>query len=276
MVGSFVLCAAAVAGCSLSEQVPEADEDPREAAAAGDGAASSGPADALTVYDYEITVVNLSQGQPFSPPVIATHRGDGGVWKLGLPAIDGVVQIAENGNNGPLVAALTERRLAGELVDVGQGTSPLVPAGSPGAGPLGDGPCADGCPDRTTLRLYAPADDPRLSWVSMLVCTNDGFTGVNSIELPTEIGEELVVEATGYETSTEENTEDLADIMPPCQGLIGVASASGAPGTAESNPDLAESGNVVPHRGVIGGAELDPAIHGWGDPVAKIIVTRIS
>jgi hypothetical protein len=271
---SFVLAAVAAAGCSISDRIPTADSLPGSGSADGDGAA--GPADALTVYDYEITVVNLSQGQPFSPPVIATHRGDGGVWKLGTPAGNGVVQIAENGNNGPLMTELTDRRLAGELVDVGQGTSPLVPAGSPGAGPLGDGPCAQGCPDRATLRLYAPADDPRLSWVSMLVCTNDGFTGVNSVELPTEIGEEVVVEATGYETSTERNTEDLADIMPPCQALIGVTSPSGAPGTAESNPELAESGNVVPHRGIIGGAELDPAIHGWGDPVAKLIITRIS
>jgi len=231
--------------------------------------------DGILVYDYEITVINLTQGQPLSPPVLATHRADVEVWKLASPAGNGVIQIAENGNPGPLIAELTERRAAGELTDVRAGAAPLVPPGSPGATALGSGPCAAGCADRVTLRLYAPADDPRLSWVSMVVCTNDGFTGDSGIELPTTIGEETVIEARAYETSTEMNTENLADIMPPCQGLIGVLSPSGAPGIAESNPALAETGNIIPHRGVIGGVELDPAVHGWAEPVSKIIVTRV-
>jgi hypothetical protein len=114
-----------------------------------------------------------------------------------------------------------------------------------------------------------------LSWVSMLVCTNDGFTGVNGIELPTEIGDEVVFEAAAYETSTERNTEVFADIMPPCQSIIGITSPSGAPGTAQSNPELAEKGTIVPHRGIIGNAELQAGVHGWGEPVAKLIVTRV-
>ena len=42
----------------------------------------------------------------------------------------------------------------------------------------------------------------------------------------------------GYDAGTELNTEDFADIVPPCQGLIGVSSEDG--GTGMSDPSLAE------------------------------------
>jgi len=110
----------------------------------------------------------------------------------------------------------------------------------------------------------------------MLVCTNDGFTGVGGVLLPTEVGSEVVIQTPGYETSTERNTEVLGDIMPPCQSLIGMRSPTGAPGTAQSNRALAESGTILPHRGIIGGRELDPAVHSWRDPAGKIIIKRVS
>jgi hypothetical protein len=42
-----------------------------------------------------------------------------------------------------------------------------------------------------------------------------------------------------------------------------------------SNPALAEHRVVRHHRGIQGGSDLVPAIHGWTDPVAKIVITRI-
>jgi hypothetical protein len=232
--------------------------------------------DALSAYDYEITFVNLTQGQPMSPPVLATHEGTGVVWKLGAAASNGVVQIAENGNNGPMLAELGKARADNTVFEFVQaGATPLAPAGSPGSTKEAAAPCAGGCPDRVTVRILAPAGDPRLSVVSMLVCTNDGFTGDNSIELPLVIGKERVVELRGYETSTERNTELLADIMPPCQGIIGVASSTKAPGTAQSNPALAEKGSIVAHRGVTGSGDLQVARHGWAEPVAKLTITRV-
>ena len=51
--------------------------------------------------------------------------------------------------------------------------------------------------------------------------------------------------------------------MPPCDGLGQ---------TGESNPSLAEGGVVKPHAGIIGGADLSPAIHGWTGPVLKVTI----
>ena len=106
--------------------------------------------------------------------------------------------------------------------------------------------------------------------VAMLICTNDGFTGIDSIRLPAQ---STTVYARGYETRTEQNTEDFADIVPPCQGLIGVSSED--PGTGQSNPALAEDGVVIPHVGIIGDDDLQRAVHDWSDPVAKIVIERV-
>jgi hypothetical protein len=104
----------------------------------------------------------------------------------------------------------------------------------------------------------------------MLICTNDGFTGVDSLRLPKDVGA-VVVRSAGYDAGTELNT---GDIVPPCQGLVGVS--SGEPGTGTSNPALAEGGVIHHHPGIAGGADLVPAIHGWTDPVAEITVERVA
>lgn len=222
--------------------------------------------------DYEVTVTNLTRGQPFSPPVVATHRGVGDLWHVSEPASFDVKEIAENGNNSPLLDTLRQRRLAGSIFDYQQLAStamapgPLVPTGRPGSASF---------PATVKGRIRASRRENRISWVSMLVCTNDGLTGVDGERLPTKLRRSVTYKVNAFETQTERNTEDLADIMPPCQGLIGVRPADNAPGTAQSNPSLAESGAIIPHAGIVGNAELDPAVHGWGNPVGKIVVKRV-
>ncbi len=70
--------------------------------------------------------------------------------------------------------------------------------------------------------------------------------------------------------SKKTNTEDFADIVPPCQDLIGVSSADA--GTGDSNPALAEGGVIAAHSGIQGGTDLTVSDHGWTDPVARITV----
>jgi len=88
----------------------------------------------------------------------------------------------------------------------------------------------------------------------MLICSNDGFTGVDSLALPAEIGDRSSMLTAGYDAGTEINTEDFADFVPPCQGLIGVS--SGEPGTGTTNPALAEGGVIHHHLGIAGGGDI--------------------
>lgn len=236
--------------------------------------ACAGPANAQTddVRDYEVTMFNLTRGQPLSPPVIATHRGDAKVWHLTQAASLEVKEIAENGNNAPLLNKLRLQRNSGSVFDYQQAASaamapgPLVPGGRAGSATF---------PDKVTARIRGSRRNNRISWVSMLVCSNDGFTGVDGAKLPAKRGKRVVYQTSAYETQTERNTEDFADIMPPCQALIGVRPADGAPGVAQSNPALAESGNIIPSSGIVGNNELDPATFGWSNPVGKIMIKRV-
>jgi hypothetical protein len=107
------------------------------------------------------------------------------------------------------------------------------------------------------------------------VCTNDGFTGVDGLKLPAKVGRSVTASTVAYDTGTERDTENFADIMPPCQALIGVHSSTGAPGTAMSNPALAEGGVIALNAGIQGGHDLDPAVHGWTGPVGQVTVKRV-
>jgi hypothetical protein len=125
-----------------------------------------------------------------------------------------------------------------------------------------------------TLTVAGTSSAKYISWESMLICTNDGFTGLDRVRLPNGVGDTVTLHTNAYDAGTEVDTEDFADIVPPCQGLVGVS--SGEPGTGVSNPALAEGGVIHHHGGILGIADLVPAIHGWTDPVAEVVIERVS
>jgi hypothetical protein len=223
--------------------------------------ASLAAADA-PVATYEVTISDLTAGQPLTPPVVATHRAATSMFTVGQPASFALKEIAENGNLAPMISQVESDK---HVADSAAASAPLVPAGLPGSAMFGDS---------VTLTVSASEGAKFLSFASMLICTNDGFTGVDSLRLPKDVGDAVIARSAGYDAGTELNTEDFADIVPPCQGLVGVS--SGEPGTGTSNPALAEGGVIHHHPGIVGGADLLPAVHGWTDPVAEITVERVS
>jgi hypothetical protein len=210
---------------------------------------------------YRVRIVNLTDGQPLTPPVIATHRSDFNLFRVGDLASVGVMQVAENGNVPNLVSALVQAVGVAEVV---AGAEPLVPGGLPGSASH---------PHRASFVIEAPHSARFISFASMLICTNDGFTGINRIRLPEDKGDSKVIVANGYDAGTEMNTEDFADIVPPCQSLVGVTGSD--PGTGASDPSLLEGGVIHHHPGISGGADLVPTVHGWDDPVVRIRITRV-
>ncbi len=209
-------------------------------------AVAASPAAGQQNVTYNVTIENLTSGQPFTPPVVAAHTSGMDVFSVGEAASAEVQAIAENGNNEPLVALLGG---SAAVVDSATGTAPVMPGES------------------ATITVEAPAGS-LLSVVFMLICTNDGFSGVDSMTLPASGSES--VDANAYDAGTENNTEDFADIVPPCQDLIGVSSDDA--GTGETNTALAEGGVITAHQGIQGGTDLTVSDHGWTDPVARITV----
>ncbi len=209
---------------------------------------------------YKVTITNLTDGQPLTPPLLATHSLNIGMFDVGQAANPAIQQIAENGNLGPMIDALSG---SSEVHEYLVGDAPLVPAANPGGTPF---------PSSATFYIDAAPGQNGLSWASMLICTNDGFTGLDTVRLPKQLNVPATYYTYGYDAGTEINTEDFADMVPPCQGLIGVGSDDA--GTGETNPALAEGGIIFHHAGVAGGNDL-VAIHDWDGPVASVTVERV-
>ncbi|MDH3610853.1 MAG: spondin domain-containing protein [Nitrosopumilus sp.] len=207
---------------------------------------------------YEVTVTNLTPGQPLTPPLLVTHESDAGFFSVGEMASGELQQLAENGNLDPLVTLLEGKP---GVVDVVHGMAPLAPANDPGN---------TGLSHSETFVISAEGTTRYLSYASMLVCTNDGFAGLDSIRLPIN---QKTVYAMAYDARTEMNTEDFADMVPPCQGAIGVSSDD--EGTGTSNSEISEDGIVIPHPGIIGDEDLLESVHAWGSPVVKIDIVRM-
>lgn len=220
---------------------------------AGRTNAATGPAG---VAAYEVTITNLTAGQPFTPPLAAVHRRPLVVFEVGAPASLGVQQIAENGNLAPLMEALGEEHHVMDLEVAAGDPPPLLPGES------------------RSFAVDGARGAKYLSIVSMLICTNDGFTGIAGVRLPKHVGDTETIETNAYDAGTELNTEDFADLVPPCPMLTGVESDE--PGTGMSDPALAENGVIHPHEGILEIADLDPELHGWTDPVARIEITRVN
>lgn len=206
---------------------------------------------------YEVTVTNLTAGQPITPPLLVTHTAEAGIFSVGQMASPELRQLAENGNLEPLVMMLEQHNGVSDFV---HGAAPLVPANDPGNTDLSHS---------ETFVVSSAGNTNYLSFASMLVCTNDGFAGIDSVRLPIN---QKTVYAMGYDARTEMNTENFADLVPPCQAAIGISSDDA--GTDVTNPAIAEDGIVIPHPGIVGDEDLLKNVHAWGNPVVKIDIVR--
>lgn len=253
LIGLIVIVALAFTGCS-DEGITTPDADPASAAATGLSGQEPGHAMAASA-TYTVTIENLTSGQSLTPPVVATHRPATEIFHVGEAASFGVKEIAENGNLTPLVEALQgDKHVADHVVAVAGDPPPILPGQS------------------VSFDITAERGAKYVSFASMLICTNDGFTGLDTERLPKKVGDAVAYETDGYDAGTEINTEDFADIVPPCQALSGVSSDDD--GTGTSDPALAEDGIIRHHPGVQGGNDLVPDIHGWTDPVARVVIER--
>jgi len=221
---------------------------------------------------YRVTVTNLTDGQPFTPPAVALHRPSVELFSVGEPANEAVQQVAENGNLGPLLdlADSTGAVRGAGVVAADDGPTPLVPESDPGD---------TGLPYFGAVEVSADASATHLSFVSMLIATNDGFVGLDTVALPGAVNESHTHYAPGYDAGTEENTERFRDMVPPAQFLVDpdlVLGETNVESTTESDPATATDGVITPHPGVEGDADLAAEVYDWRDPAAVVHVERIA
>ncbi|MCP9487026.1 MAG: spondin domain-containing protein [Gaiellaceae bacterium MAG52_C11] len=195
---------------------------------------------------WRVTISNLTPAgpgapgsQPLSPPLFVVHSRQANVWSVGQIASHGVAAIAEDANNAPLESALPAV----------QGVKTVFT----GAG----GPIPSGATRSFTVETSGRFN--RLSVVSMLVNTNDAFTGLDSLRLR---GHGSAHETMAYDAGSERNNELKSHIPGPCCGNPFVRDPEGAV--------------IAPHEGITGGGELNQALYDWNGAVARITIERVS
>jgi len=191
-------------------------------------------AQGMATNTYEVTITNLTTKQVLSPPIIATHASSAHAWQVGQPASEGVRIVAEEGMNDKLAA-----ELKGVATDVSIGTGPLMPGTS------------------VTLMIKAHEGDV-LSAATMLVQTNDGFTGLDNMALSSAGDKETMA----YDAGTEENDEKASNVPGPPFG--------GHNSGLATNPKQ----SISMHPGIMGKADIGSEFN-WSGPVARFSVRMV-
>lgn len=214
-------------------------------------------APAANAMEVSVEITNLTNAIHFTPLLVALHGGGEHLFSLGHPASMALQAMAEGGDIAPLEMELDQ-----------QGATYV---GNPAGGLLAPGASA------TTMLDTARGLD-HLSIVGMLLPTNDGFVGLDSMPIPRSPGV-YTWYLNGYDAGTEGNDEIVNGGGAP--GTPGIpADPTGYGGSGGSGVAMSDFNPMVHiHPGVVGDADpnggrsdLDPAVHAWLNPVAKVVV----
>lgn len=200
---------------------------------------------------FSVEVLNLTHAQPFSPLALVSHRAGYQAWVDGESASTALEQLAEGGDNSALLMA------AGEHSDHLGNAS--------GSGPVGPGASAQ-------LQLEVDADNEiLLTLVTMLVNTNDAYTGLNALDVSElAVGESLSLNTPVWDAGTEANSEASGSIPGPADGGEGfAASREGDVDRVHFHP------GVISNQDGLASSVLDAA-HRFDNPAARIVVSRIN
>ena len=188
----------------------------------------------------QITVRNVTSGQPLTPAVVVVHDSNAIILPSSAERLDGLEELAESGSNTELIETLSARdgisQVArfGAVIEPGQGATIQNIMAEPG--------------DYVTV-------------IGMLACTNDAIAYGSVI-----VTEDDSLPALGsgrvYDAGTEDNSEAEADV--PCLGGAGVSDAEAVDG----------EGEIGPHAGIEGSGDLTVDMHGWQGAVIQITVDK--
>lgn len=182
---------------------------------------------------YQISIVNVTNGQPLSPVAVLFHEAGWRGWEIGESASPSLEVLAESGDNSAFLQAPT-----GETVTA-----------------FTDGVIAPGQQVQMVVDLESDSLS-QLTVASMLVNTNDAFTGFTGWSLEDlELGESYSQLVSIYDAGTELNDELSATIPGPAGGGEGYNeqretrdSVTRHPGVVSQSDGYAESALDQSHR----------------------------
>ncbi len=197
---------------------------------------------------FEVTVVNATNNQPLSPVVVVAHTAAFSIWTVGTAASTELENIAEGGSNAELLASL---------------------AAADAATASGTGPIGSGGTETITVTTDS-ATQTLISVATMLVNTNDAFSGLRSIDISgMAIGDSMMFKANAYDAGTELNSESLGTMPGPADGGEGFNAAR-----TDISDVVRGHGGVVTADDGLGTSVLDQS-HRFDNPAMMVTITRI-
>jgi len=190
---------------------------------------------------YQATITNLTNGQWLTPPALVVHHSFFSLFTLGEEASDGLKILAKDGAN-----QLLENELSNvpDVYNFVSGAEVIPPKGA------------------SVDILFWGTQNIVLSVASMLGSTNDGFVAARGLSLDLQPGEQKTFFLTAYDAGSEENNELCAFI-------------SGAPCNNHNVDTATNEGFVSVHPGLAFNGDLDPLVHAFASPAAKITIFRV-
>jgi len=201
----------------------------------------------MTETTYRVSLSNLTYMQPMSPMAVVLHTDIYSAYKTTAEASIGLEKLAEGGDNSLL---LSEANMHEDVRSAQSGQGLILPGQS------------------ESLEISGNAAEC-LSVVSMLVNTNDAFTGVSCLNVDgLEVGEKMTVNLPTYDAGTENNSETASSIPGPAGG------GEGFNAVRDDRNFVAAHGGVVT---VDDGLETSAlkAEHRWDNPTASVMIERI-
>ena len=197
-----------------------------------------------TEYSYQVTITNLTYAQPLSPVTVVLHADDK-MWMIGTSASNALEKLAEAGDNTDFI-----------------GQDSIITSMSD------DDVLMPGLSSSITVST-TDTSATHLSVTTMLVNTNDAFSGLTGLELSNlEVDQENSWNLNVYDAGTEANNEAAGTIPGPADGGIGF-------------DEMRNDVNVVTlHPGVVSQDDgLTSSVltqaHRFDNPAIKLTITRI-
>ena len=215
-------------------------------------AAPTAAAPAPVTQTFEVSVINLTASQPFSPLALIVHNSGYNLFSVGQPVTTGLEVLAEGGDNSQLLAEVSGNNSVQLTLS---GASPIRPGET---GTL------------TVAIEEAMLSGMLVSSATMLVNTNDAFVAARNISIEgMEIGDVRRSTAVSYDAGTEANSEAAGTIPGP---------ADGGEGFNATRDDIADelrmhAGVLTADQGLAGSVLSE--IHRWDYPAARFSVRRV-
>ncbi len=219
-------------------------------------AASLLSSSSIMAADLTLQFTNLTHGSHFTPLIVSAHNS-GNLFSVGHSATANLQAMAEGGD------------ISGLVSDMNAISANVV--ADPAAGLMAPG-------QSISFDMTIDNSNTLLSVAAMVLPTNDGFVGLDALQIPKKKGS-YTYYLNAYDAGTEANDEIVNGAGAP--GAAGIpADPLGLNGTNATGVASVDSNVTVHiHRGVIGdtdsnggSSDLDSRVHRWLNPVARLII----